>query len=148
MKHIIYRCRMVDLAAFRYFSDVVSICHSGFWLTWQFTNHTVLFWDSIFYLNTTNNTAIADRSHWASYSSPSHSIRHRNNCSQFIHNSHKMSDHCNWLCIALTTLTCLSSDRSDESWTPRTQMSSDWATWAAPSVKAKFVNTWKRSLGW
>ena len=39
--------------------------------------------------------------------------------------------------LSLTTLTCLSSDRSDESWTPRTRTSSDWATWAPPSVKAR-----------
>jgi len=38
--------------------------------------------------------------------------------------------------LALTTLTCLSSDRSDNSWTPTTRTSSDLATWAAPSVKA------------
>ena len=31
--------------------------------------------------------------------------------------------------LALTTLTCLSSDRSDESWTLRTRTSSDWATY-------------------
>jgi len=34
-------------------------------------------------------------------------------------------------------LTCLSSNRSDESWTSRTRTSSYWATWAPPSVKAR-----------
>ena len=39
--------------------------------------------------------------------------------------------------LALTTLTCLSSDRPDERWTPRTRTSSNWATWAPPSVKVR-----------